>query len=51
MTNDFPEDRTVPAKLKKEIDKATGKDKVLLQQEVQRTLQRLGRCFNATQER
>ncbi|MGI9270114.1 MAG: hypothetical protein ACR2PE_06290 [Porticoccus sp.] len=30
MTNDFPIDRTVPAKLKKEIDKATGSDKVFL---------------------
>ena len=31
MTNDFPEDRSVPAKLKKEIDKATGKEKVFLE--------------------
>lgn len=30
MTNDFPIDRTVPAKLKKEIDRATGSDKVFL---------------------
>ena len=35
MTNDFPEDRTVPAKLKKEIDKATGKEKVFLERLVE----------------
>tara|TARA_Y100001937_G_scaffold79780_1_gene108157 strand:+ start:339 stop:530 length:192 start_codon:yes stop_codon:yes gene_type:complete len=35
MTNDFPADRTVPAKLKKEIDKATGSDKIFLQRLVE----------------
>ena len=35
MTSDFPEDRSVPAKLKKEIDKATGKEKGFLERLVE----------------
>jgi hypothetical protein len=30
MTNDFPVDHSVPLKLKKEIDKAKGREKVFL---------------------